>query len=83
MDKSFLTDFKDGDFFLLCPVFVAFIAIMRAGPIWAYIGFDCTALSLHVGSLLPIMCFGMLPEPGLPPIVLLGGGTPRIGVPSG
>jgi len=49
----------------------------------AYIGFDCTAESLHVGSLLQIMCLKLLQKHGHRPIVLLGGGTTRIGDPSG
>ena len=49
----------------------------------AYIGFDCTADSLHVGSLLQIMCLRLLQKFGHQPIVLLGGGTTRIGDPSG
>ena len=57
--------------------------LMRAKPIRAYIGFDCTAKSLHVGSLLQIMCLRMLQKHGHQPIVLLGGGTTRIGDPSG
>ena len=48
-----------------------------------YIGFDCTANSLHVGSLLQIMIFRLLQKYGHQPIVLLGGGTTRIGDPSG
>ena len=51
--------------------------------ITAYIGFDCTAESLHVGSLLQIMCLRLLQKNGHQPIVLLGGGTTRIGDPSG
>lgn len=49
----------------------------------AYIGFDCTAPSLHVGSLLQIMCLRLLQRCGHQPIVLLGGGTTLIGDPSG
>jgi len=49
----------------------------------AYIGFDCTAPSLHVGSLLQIMCLRLLQKYGHQPIVLLGGGTTLIGDPSG
>ncbi len=48
-----------------------------------YIGFDCTAPSLHVGSLLPIMMLRKLQQCGGKPIVLLGGGTTRVGDPSG
>ncbi|MEE8500022.1 MAG: tyrosine--tRNA ligase, partial [Kiloniellales bacterium] len=53
------------------------------GPISAYIGFDCTADSLHVGSLLPIMMLRRLQQTGHKPIVLMGGGTSKIGDPSG
>ena len=49
----------------------------------AYIGFDCTAPSLHVGSLLQIMCLRLMQKYGHQPIVLLGGGTTLIGDPSG
>ena len=49
----------------------------------AYIGFDCTANSLHVGSLLRIMILRLLQKHGHRPIVLLGGGTTLIGDPSG
>jgi tyrosyl-tRNA synthetase len=56
---------------------------MRDKKIRAYIGFDCTASSLHVGSLLQIMCLKLLQKHGHQPIVLLGGGTTRIGDPSG
>ena len=56
---------------------------MRAGPISAYIGFDCTADSLHVGSLVQIMILRLLQKHGHKPVVLLGGGTTRIGDPSG
>ena len=51
--------------------------------ITAYIGFDCTAPSLHVGSLLPIMMLRTLQKTGHKPIVLMGGGTTLIGDPSG
>jgi len=54
-----------------------------SGPITAYIGFDCTAPSLHVGSLLPIMMLYWLQQTGHRPIALMGGGTTRVGDPSG
>jgi tyrosyl-tRNA synthetase len=54
-----------------------------AGPLAAYIGFDCTAPSLHVGSLVSIMLLRRLQRCGHKPIVLLGGGTTKIGDPSG
>ena len=54
-----------------------------SGPVTAYIGFDCTASSLHVGSLLPIMMLYWLQQTGHRPIALMGGGTTRVGDPSG
>jgi tyrosyl-tRNA synthetase len=58
-------------------------ALAADGPITGYIGFDCTADSLHVGSLVPIMLLRRLQQCGHKPIVLLGGGTSRVGDPSG
>jgi len=54
-----------------------------AGTITGYIGFDCTAASLHVGSLLPIMMLYWMQQTGHQPIALMGGGTTRVGDPSG
>ncbi len=58
-------------------------AKLQGGPISAYIGFDATADSLHVGSLLPIMMLRMLQKTGHKPVVLMGGGTTKVGDPSG
>lgn len=58
-------------------------ALLKSGPQTAYIGFDCTAASLHVGSLLQIMLLRWWQKTGNKPIVLLGGGTTKIGDPSG
>jgi tyrosyl-tRNA synthetase len=58
-------------------------AAAAKGPIAAYIGFDCTADSLHVGHLVPIMMLRRLQRTGHKPIVLMGGGTSKIGDPSG
>jgi tyrosyl-tRNA synthetase len=55
---------------------------MSAGRVIAYVGYDCTADSLHVGSLLSIMLLRLLQKSGHKPIVLMGGGTTRIGDPS-
>jgi len=55
----------------------------RDGKITAYIGFDCTAASLHIGSLLPIMMLYWMQQTGHRPIALMGGGTTRVGDPSG
>jgi tyrosyl-tRNA synthetase len=58
-------------------------AAAKAGSIVGYIGFDCTAASLHVGSLLPIMMLYWMQRTGHRPIALMGGGTTRVGDPSG
>jgi tyrosyl-tRNA synthetase len=57
--------------------------LAREKAITAYIGFDCTAPSLHIGSLLPIMLLYWLQQTGHRPIALMGGGTTRVGDPSG
>jgi tyrosyl-tRNA synthetase len=58
-------------------------ALAKSSRITAYIGFDCTAPSLHVGSLLPIMMLYWMQQTGHRPIALMGGGTTRVGDPSG
>jgi tyrosyl-tRNA synthetase len=58
-------------------------ALAVKGPVTAYIGFDATAPSLHVGSLVQIMQLRRLQQSGNRPIVLMGGGTTKIGDPSG
>ncbi len=83
MENSFLSEFKQRDYFNQCTNSEELEMLMNKKKIRAYIGFDCTASSLHVGSLLQIMCLRMLQKHGHQPIVLLGGGTTRIGDPSG
>src|SRR5712671_394338 len=58
-------------------------ALAKSSCITAYIGFDCTAPSLHIGSLLPIMMLHWMQHTGHRPIALMGGGTTRVGDPSG
>jgi tyrosyl-tRNA synthetase len=58
-------------------------ALAAKGPITGYIGFDCTAASLHVGHLLQIMMLRWMQQTGHRPIALMGGGTTRVGDPSG
>jgi tyrosyl-tRNA synthetase len=58
-------------------------ALAKAGAVTGYIGFDCTAASLHIGSLLPIMMLYWMQQTGHKPIALMGGGTTRVGDPSG
>ena len=81
--NKFLKEFKNRDFFYQCTDEIELSQMLDKNKIKAYIGFDCTAESLHVGSLLQIMCLRLLQKYGHQPIVLLGGGTTRIGDPSG
>ncbi len=81
--NKFLKEFKDRGFFYQCTDELELSGLLDNKKIKAYIGFDCTAESLHVGSLLQIMCLRLLQKHGHQPIVLLGGGTTRIGDPSG
>ena len=81
--NKFLTEFKERGFFYQCTGEADLSQLLDKEKISAYIGFDCTAESLHVGSLLQIMCLRLLQKHGHRPIVLLGGGTTRIGDPSG
>ena len=61
----------------------AFAARLKQGPVAGYIGFDATADSLHVGSLVQIMLLRLMQKTGHKPVVLMGGGTTKIGDPSG
>ena len=81
--NKFLKEFKDRGFFYQCTSEDDLSKLLDKEKIKGYIGFDCTAESLHVGSLLQIMCLRLLQKHGHRPIILLGGGTTRIGDPSG
>ena len=81
--NHFLKEFKDRGYYYQCTDEKALDKKLNDQSIKGYIGFDCTAPSLHVGSLLQIMCLRLLQKHGHKPIVLLGGGTTRIGDPSG
>ena len=83
MQETFLTEFEKRGYFSQCTGRSGLSELMSKGKIKAYIGFDCTAPSLHVGSLMQIMCLRLLQKYGHQPIVLLGGGTTLIGDPSG
>ena len=83
MQETFLSEFQTRGYFNQCTDLSALSEIMNKGKIKAYIGFDCTAPSLHVGSLMQIMCLRLLQKYGHQPIILLGGGTTLIGDPSG
>jgi len=83
MQETFLKEFQKRGYFHQCTDESSLNEIVNNNKIKAYIGFDCTAPSLHVGSLMQIMCLRLLQKYGHQPIVLLGGGTTLIGDPSG
>lgn len=82
-DSSFIKLVQQRGYLNNCTNLEGLDAVMHKQPIVAYIGFDCTAKSLHVGSLCQIMLLRMLQQHGHKPIVLMGGGTTKIGDPSG
>jgi tyrosyl-tRNA synthetase len=81
--SDFLREITGRGFLHQCTDLARLDALAENGPIAAYIGFDCTADSLHVGSLVPIMMLRWLQKTGHKPIVLMGGGTTKVGDPSG
>tara|TARA_Y100001960_G_C14762721_1_gene875029 strand:+ start:57 stop:1298 length:1242 start_codon:yes stop_codon:yes gene_type:complete len=83
MKNSFLSEMSSRGFLNQCTDLDRLNEISNKKSIAAYIGFDCTAPSLHVGSLMQIMILRLLQRHGHQPIVLLGGGTTLIGDPSG
>ena len=83
MTVNALNIFKNRGYFFQCTNEDALSKLLDKKKIHFYIGFDCTAKSLHVGSLLQIMCLRQLQKFGHTPVVLLGGGTTLIGDPSG
>ena len=83
MKNSFLSEMTSRGFLNQCTDLDALDKISNKKSIAGYIGFDCTAQSLHVGSLMQIMILRLFQRHGHQPIVLLGGGTTLIGDPSG
>ena len=83
MKNKFLIEMNDRGYLNQCTDLEKLDEICNKGPISGYIGFDCTASSLHIGSLLQIMILKLMQKHGHRPIVLLGGGTTLIGDPSG
>jgi tyrosyl-tRNA synthetase len=81
--SDFLHEATERGFVFQCTDSDGLDAALRSGTVTAYIGFDCTADSLHVGSLVQIMILRLLQRHGHRPLVLMGGGTTRIGDPSG
>ena len=83
MKKIFLDELQSRGYLNQCTNLEKLRELTNKKPIKGYIGFDCTASSLHVGSLLQIMILRLMQKYGHRPIVLLGGGTTLIGDPSG
>jgi tyrosyl-tRNA synthetase len=81
--SAFLTVATERGFIHQCTDFAALDARLAKGPVTAYVGYDCTADSLHIGNLMSIMLLRLFQQTGNRPIVLMGGGTTRIGDPSG
>ena len=81
--SDFLRILQERGFIHQCSDLSGLDAALKGDRITAYIGFDCTAASLHVGSLVQIMMLHWLQASGHRPIVLMGGGTTRIGDPTG
>ncbi|MFM6972974.1 MAG: tyrosine--tRNA ligase, partial [Alphaproteobacteria bacterium] len=80
---SFLQEFIERGYLAQCTDLDALKQKFNQEKIYCYIGFDCTANTLHAGSLIQIMILRLLQKHGHYPIVLLGGGTTKIGDPSG
>ncbi len=81
--SDFINSVVERGYMHQCTDLDALDAKAESGPIIAYIGFDCTAPSLHAGSLVPIMLLRLFQQTGHKPIVLMGGGTTKVGDPSG
>ena len=83
MKNNFLQEMQERGYLHQCTNLNELSKFCNKNPISGYIGFDCTASSLHVGSLLQIMILKLMQKHGHRPIILLGGGTTLIGDPSG
>lgn len=83
LKSEFLTILNERGFIHQCSDLAALDKEAAAGKLVAYVGYDCTAPSLHIGSLISIMMLAWLQKTGGKPIALMGGGTTRVGDPSG
>ena len=79
---TFIKEFRNKGYFHQCTNLDRLTSITKETKIAAYIGFDCTATSLHIGSLMQIMILRLLQQHGHKPIVIIGGGTSKIGDPT-
>ena len=82
-EPSFLETIRERGFLHQCTDAPGLASLLEGASVPAYIGFDCTADSLHVGSLVSIMLLRRYQQVGHKPIVLMGGGTTKVGDPSG
>ncbi len=83
VSSAFLAAATERGFVHQCTDLEALDARLAAGAVTAYVGYDCTADSLHIGHLMSIMLLRLFQQQGHKPIVLMGGGTTRIGDPTG
>jgi tyrosyl-tRNA synthetase len=81
--SSFLAAVESRGYVHQCTDRDALDARLAAGPAVAYVGYDCTADSLHIGNLISVMMLRLWQKTGNKPIVLIGGGTTKVGDPSG
>jgi len=81
--SEFLQEFNSRGYYAQCTNLAKLDQILSQKKITAYVRFDCTAKSLHAGSLIQIMILRLLQKHGHSPIILLGGGTTKVGDPSG
>src|SRR5215813_7660861 len=83
LNSDFLKILTERGFIHQCSDPAGLDELAHKGELISYVGYDCTAPSLHVGSLISIMMLHWLQQTGGKPIVLMGGGTTRVGDPSG
>ncbi|CUT09649.1 TyrosyltRNA synthetase EC 6111 [Bradyrhizobium sp.] len=81
--SDFLNTLQERGFVHQCSDFEGLDALAAKGEVTAYVGYDCTARSLHIGNYLTMMMLHWLQESGNKPITLMGGGTTMVGDPSG
>lgn len=81
--SDFLNTLQERGFIHQCSDFEGLDALAAKGEAIAYVGYDCTAPSLHIGNYLTMMMLHWLQQSGNKPITLMGGGTAMVGDPSG
>ncbi|MCB1511512.1 MAG: tyrosine--tRNA ligase, partial [Hyphomicrobiaceae bacterium] len=81
--SDFLSILTERGYIHQCSDLAGLDALAAKGEVTCYVGYDCTAPSLHIGHLLSIMMLHWLQQTGNKPIPLMGGGTTRVGDPSG